>query len=73
MANNPENPVQQTLISVVEQAREAGLFNFLLIGGNAVIALGVPRFTRDIDLAIPSEESREWRIFLEKSGFQFIH
>ncbi len=73
MAEQSENPVQQTLISVVEQAKEAGLLNFLVIGGNAVIAFGVPRFTRDIDFVIPSNESREWRLFLEGRGFQFIH
>ncbi len=50
-----ENPVQQSLARLSQRAAEFGLSDFLLIGGNAVIAYGVPRFTRDL-------ESRDLRV-----------
>ena len=68
-----ENQVKQTLTMIAEEAEKAGLSDFLLIGGNAVIAHGVPRFTRDIDFVIPEAQKATWRSFLEGHGFPFFH
>ncbi len=68
-----ENPVQQSLARLSQRAAEFGLNEFLLIGGNAVIAYGVPRFTRDLDFVIPDREQESWRRFLEANNFCFIH
>jgi hypothetical protein len=68
-----ENPVVQSLVRLSESATESGLSEYLLDGGNAVIAYGVPRFTRDLDFVIPDREQNDWRRFLEANGFQFVH
>lgn len=67
------NLVQHTLIEVTRSAFANGLSEFLLIGGNAVIAYGVPRFTRDVDLVIPERVSREWRNLMEGLNFELFH
>ncbi len=46
---------------------------FLLIGGHAVILMGVPRFTRDVDLLIPDFQKKEWEEILKKLGYTKIH
>lgn len=48
MGKSSGNLLAEALRRVFERASDAGLVDFLLIGGNAVIAHGVPRFTRDI-------------------------
>lgn len=68
-----ENLVKQTLILLTGNAIRAGLTDFLIIGGNAVIAHGVPRFTQDVDFVIPDRLKTEWRNFLEREGFSFYH
>jgi len=65
--------VKQTLARLSESAIATGLRDFLIIGGNAVIAHGVPRFTRDVDFVIPERSRMGWRKFLEREGFQFFH
>jgi len=73
MDGDRSNPVQQALLSLAEKAGEEGLTDYLVIGGNAVVAYGVPRFTRDVDFVIPERELDRWRRFLEANGFPFIH
>lgn len=47
------------LATIAARAAEDEL-PFLIIGGNAVIAYGYPRMTRDIDLLVREEDRREW-------------
>jgi len=47
----PGNPLRDALSSIALEAYEKEL-PCLVIGGNAAIHHGVPRFTRDIDLLI---------------------
>ncbi|MEM9282274.1 MAG: nucleotidyl transferase AbiEii/AbiGii toxin family protein [Verrucomicrobiota bacterium] len=68
-----QNPVHLGLSKLISFAKAAGMDDFLLIGGNVVIAMGVPRFTRDIDLVIPESDRRRWRELLEKRGFALIN
>ncbi len=73
MEDAEDNRVKQTLVLLAEKACEEGLDEFLLIGGNAVIAHGVPRFTRDVDFVVPESSRTTWRLFLERLGFPFFH
>ena len=66
------NPIHPTLVQVADAAVRDGL-RFLLVGGNAVIHFGVPRFTRDIDLLIPAGDVVRWRTFLECLGYRMFH
>lgn len=47
------------LATIAERAAAEGL-PFLVIGGNAVIAYGYPRMTRDIDLLVRDSDRRAW-------------
>ncbi len=58
---------------MVQLAHDHELRDFLLIGGNAVIAYGVPRFTRDVDLVIPERDELAWRSMMGAAGFEMIH
>lgn len=69
MDESDQNRVAETLNEICREANHAGLEDFILIGGNAVIAHGVPRFTRDVDFVIPERETMPWRQFLESRGF----
>lgn len=73
MSKSDSNLVAVTLKEVCERALKQGLAEFLLIGGNAVIAHGVPRFTRDIDFVVPERVLPDWRRFLEAEGHAFLH
>jgi hypothetical protein len=73
MSEFPPNPVEQVLIRIASAALQEGLSDFLLIGGNAVVFYGVPRFTRDVDFLIPAADDLRWRDFLAAQGFEFIH
>ncbi|MDF1812501.1 MAG: nucleotidyl transferase AbiEii/AbiGii toxin family protein [Verrucomicrobiales bacterium] len=73
MSEESTNLIQQTLREVVQLLRENQITDFLLIGGNAVIAYGVPRFTRDIDFVIPEREERNWRLLMDANGFELIN
>lgn len=73
MHREEQNKVRRVLESVLRSAADFGLGDFLLIGGNAVIAHGVPRFTRDVDFVIPDREESAWRNMLENTGFEMFH
>jgi hypothetical protein len=73
MSDSVQNPVAQVLIRIASGALESGLPDFLLVGGNAVVLYGVPRFTRDVDFLIPAADDLRWREFLGSQGFSFIH
>jgi predicted nucleotidyltransferase len=47
------------LATIAERAAAAGL-PFLIIGGNAVIAYGYARMTRDLDLMVREQDRRMW-------------
>jgi hypothetical protein len=46
---------------------------FLLIGGNAVILLGFPRMTIDIDLLVPAATRPRWLDLMRELGFRLLH
>ena len=45
----------------------------LLIGGNAVILLGFPRMTIDIDLLVPDEKRSQWLDLMRDLGCRLLH
>ncbi|NJK92203.1 MAG: hypothetical protein HC904_10460 [Blastochloris sp.] len=57
---------------LLRTAQDEGL-PFLIVGGNALILLGVPRFTRDIDLLITDAYRQAWQNVMEKLGYQLFH
>lgn len=67
-----ENPIKVTLLDVLARAADCGA-ECLVIGGNAVIILGVPRFTRDIDLAVPETDRERWEDILASLGYRLFH
>ena len=70
---DPEkNNLRDSLVSLAHAAKTNGL-PFLLVGGNALIHYGVPRFTRDIDLLIPESSAGRWKEFLQSIGFVCFH
>lgn len=60
------------LQKLLRSAQDGGL-SYLIVGGNAVILLGVPRFTRDIDLLITDTHRQAWQSLMEKLGYQLFH
>jgi hypothetical protein len=56
------------LATIVERAAAADL-PFLVIGGNAVIAYGYPRMTRDIDLLVRETDRRAWDTLITSLGY----
>jgi hypothetical protein len=64
--------VKHFLQTLVEAAQQKNLA-FLVVGGNAVILLGVPRFTRDIDLLITDKDRDAWRQLVENLGYYLYH
>ena len=66
------NPLADHLLRTLRLAEEAGL-NCLVIGGHAIIYYGVPRFTRDIDFAIPEQEAEAWKTLLEANNYRLYH
>lgn len=72
MRDQHSNPIQDALVQLGTQAETLKL-PYLLIGGNAVISYGIIRLTRDIDFLIPETAVKEWRTFLENSGYQCFH
>jgi hypothetical protein len=73
MSESSPNPVEQVLVRIASAALREGLPDFLLVGGNAVVLHGVPRFTRDVDFLVPAADDLRWRDFLAAQGFAFIH
>ncbi len=69
-AGAPE--MNNTLAKLLAAASRAGL-PFLLIGGNAVILLGFPRFTLDVDLLVPEAKRSQWLDLMRELGFRLAH
>jgi hypothetical protein len=53
---------------LTQRAASANL-PFLLIGGNAVIAYGYPRVTRDLDLLVRESDRRKWDDLIRSFDF----
>ncbi|MEM7603165.1 MAG: nucleotidyltransferase [Verrucomicrobiota bacterium] len=70
MGQDSQNLLADTLQRICSRAVECEVVDFLLIGGNAVIAYGVPRFTRDIDFVIPEDALPTWRDLLEMENYR---
>ncbi len=64
--------MKHVLVEICQRARERRL-PFLLVGGNAVILLGIPRFTRDIDIMITDEHRDAWRQLIFDLGYRSYH
>lgn len=58
-----------TFHDVVKVADEGNL-PFLLIGGHAVIALGIERTTLDVDILIKADDLADWSTRLKAQGYQ---
>jgi hypothetical protein len=67
-----QNNLRDSLVSLALATKKDGL-PFLLVGGNALIHYGVPRFTRDIDLLVPESSVGGWKEFLESRGYLRFH
>lgn len=65
-------PLADALLSLGEAAQARGLPH-LVVGGNALIYHGVPRFTRDIDYLVPIESRSLWHHFLLERGYRRFH
>jgi hypothetical protein len=64
--------VKNTLSLLLSAAAKQGL-PCLLIGGNAVIALGFPRLTIDIDLLVPLRQRSQWLDLMRELGYRLVH
>ena len=64
--------VEQDVVMVLKAAAERGLPS-LLIGGNAVIALGYLRATNDLDLLVRETQRTQWLDLLGSLKFRFFH
>jgi hypothetical protein len=64
--------VKHTLSTLLGAAAKRNL-PCLLIGGNAVILLGSPRMTVDVDLLVPDDKRSQWLDLMRDLGFQFLH
>jgi len=64
--------MKNTLFNLLSEANKRKL-PCLLIGGNAVILLGFPRMTIDIDLLVPVESRSRWLDLMRDSGFRLLH
>jgi hypothetical protein len=54
-----------------DKARQAGL-EYLVIGGHAVNAYGIPRATLDVDFLGRRDDRARWRTLLEAEGFSLF-
>lgn len=70
--DNVGNHLRDSLVKLALEAKSMDL-PFLLVGGNALIHYGLPRFTRDIDLLVPESSASGWKELLEKSGLDCFH
>ena len=61
-----------TLLKVTKLATEAGLA-FLVIGGNAVIAHGYQRGTKDLDLLVRDSDTNDWDVLVRGIGYNEIY
>jgi len=64
--------MKNTLRALFSAARERELPS-LLIGGNAIVLLGLPRMTVDIDLLVPDGKRPQWLDLMRDLGFRLIH
>jgi hypothetical protein len=64
--------MKATLSTVLSAAGQRDL-PCLLIGGNAVILLGFPRMTIDLDLLVPAKERSQWLDLMRELGFRLLH
>ena len=62
------DPRVRIVAAIAEKAAIAGL-EFLVIGGNAVIAYGYPRTTTDLDLLVRELDRRKWDELIIPLGF----
>lgn len=60
-------------LAVIRDAAVNRDLEFLLIGGNAVIAYGVERETADVDFMVRREQSGGWRTLLGELGYLDFH
>ncbi|NBV20878.1 MAG: hypothetical protein EBS05_02630 [Proteobacteria bacterium] len=60
------------LAAIRDDAAVQGL-EFLLIGGNAIIAYGVERETADLDLMVRREQLAKWQELLKCHGYTVFH
>lgn len=58
--------------TIAEKAALAGL-EFLVIGGNAVIAYGYPRTTVDVDLLVRETDRQKWNELIVALGYRPHH
>jgi len=64
--------MKNTLLFIIEAAARRGL-PCLLIGGHAVILLGFPRNTIDVDLLVPLASRSAWLDLLRDLQFRLYH
>ena len=55
-----------------DKATQAGL-EYLVIGGHAVNAYGIPRSTLDVDFLVRRDDRQRWQTLLEAEGFRLFH
>jgi hypothetical protein len=67
-----ESAMKSVLVQLANAAAARGL-PFLLVGGNAMILWGVPRFTRDIDLLVTDAYRAEWHHLIMQLGYRLLH
>lgn len=60
------------VVEILKRAQQEKLPG-LLVGGHAVILYQVPRFTRDVDFAIPEEAAERWVGFLQRLSYRVYH
>lgn len=58
------------LLSIIEEISRSEKLPFIVIGGYAVIAWGVPRQTIDLDLLVAKDAQEAWKTALCARGFQ---
>jgi hypothetical protein len=64
--------MKDTLSALLTASEQKGLA-CLLIGGNAVILLGFPRMTIDVDLLVPEKKRSQWLDLMRELGFHLLH
>lgn len=63
----------QTFLDTLSAKMDEQRLPALLIGGHAVIALGVARATYDVDLLIPRDAADAWKETLQLLGLKLYH
>lgn len=60
-------------LSAIRNAAADQDLEFVLIGGNAIIAYGVDRETADLDLMVRREQLAGWHALLTRNGYTVLH